>query len=291
MYQLRKNDPLRGLDHAARSRVRRAVRHGTAVHDPREAPTAATYADVVAGREQLIPLSVPVLLALLGAGAIAVTLGGLRPLWLLPLTVAVVVRPLQRRIRAKALASAEANRELARETGVHVPDAPAPKEAWQGVTSWGVVAVIAVLLAFHLGVGGLIGSEAAPAPPAPVEPDDAPHENAAWYAHAGRECRRATAAVERLEDLPNGPASRAKRHALRLRAFEAIAEGAGLSPDRVSGAMIHLYAAIRHERDAVALERTGKPATAEWQAALGEAKIAASMLEAFGVDGCASVFA
>jgi hypothetical protein len=289
VYQSRKNDPLRGLDHAARSRVRRAVRQGTTVHDPREAPTAAAYADVVAGREQLIPLSVPVLLALLGAGAIAVTLGSIRPLWLLPLAVAVVVRPLQRRIRAKAFAAAEANRELARETGVDVPDAPAPKEAWQGVTSWGVVAAIAVVLAFHLGVGGLIGSEAAPPLPAPVEHDDAPHENVAWYAHAERECKRATAAVEKL-DLPSGPALRAKRHALRLRTFEAIEEGAGLSPDRANGAMNHLYAAIRHERDAVALERARKPASAEWRAAADEARISTSLLQALGVDGCAPAF-
>lgn len=290
MYQSRKNDPLRGLDHAARSRVRRAVRHGTAVHDPREAPTAAAYADVVAGREQLIPLSVPVLLALLGAGAIAVALGSIRPLWLLPLAVAVIVRPLQRRIRAKAFASAEANRELARETGVHVPDAPVPKEAWQGMTSWGVVAAIAVVLAFHIGVGGLIGSDAAPPPPAPVEPDDSPHENVAWYAHAERECARATAAIEQL-DLQNGPAFRAKRHALHLRAFDAISDGAGWRPDEAHGAMIHLYAAIRHERDAVALERARKPASAEWQAAADEARISTSLLQALGVDGCAPAFA
>lgn len=289
MYQSRKNDPLRGLDHAARSRVRRAVRHGTAVDDPREAPTAAAYADVIAGREQLIPVSVPVLLALLGAGAIAVTLGGLRPFWLLPLAIAVIVRPLQRRIRAKAFAAAQANRELARETGVHVPDAPAPKEAWQGVTSWGVVAAIAVVLAFHLGVGGLIGSEAAPPPPAPVEPDDAPHENVAWYAHAERECKRATAAVGQL-DLPNGPAFRAKRHALHLQAFDAISDGAGWRPDEAHGAMIHLYAAIRHERGAVALERARKPASAEWRAAADEAKISTSLLQALGIDGCGPAF-
>lgn len=289
MYQSRKNDPLRGLDHAARSRARRAVRHGTAVHDPREAPAAAAYADVVAAREQLIPLSVPVLLALLGAGAIAVTLGSIRPFWLLPLVVAVIVRPLQRRIRAKARAAAEANRELARETGVHVPDAPAPKEAWQSVTSWGVVGAIAVVLAFHLGVGGLIGSEAAPPPPAPVEPDDTPHENAAWYVHAEHECNRATAAVEQL-DLPNGSAFRAKRHALRVRAFDAIADGAGFRPDEANGAMIHLYAVIRHERDALALERARKPGSAQWRAAADEAKVSTWLLQALGVDGCAPVF-
>jgi hypothetical protein len=289
VYQSRKNDPLRGLDHAARSRVRRSVRHGTAVHDPREAPTAAAYADVVAGREQLIPLSVPILLALLGAGAIAVTLGGLRPLWLLPLAVAVVVRPLQRRIRTKALAAAERNRELARETGVHVPERPGPKEAWQGVTSWGVVAVIAVLLAFHLGVGGLIGSEAAPPPPAAVEPDDSPHENAAWYAHATRQCKLAAAAVERL-GLPKGATFRAKRYAVRLRAFDAIADGAGFRPDRANGAMIHLYAAIRHERDALALERARKPASTRWQAAAHEAKVSTSLLQALGVDACGPAF-
>lgn len=289
MYQSRKNDPLRGLDHGARSRVRRAVRRGTAVHDPREAPTAASYADVVAGREQLIPLSVPVLLALLGAGAIVVTLGSIRPFWLLPLAVAVAVRPLQRRIRAKAFAAAEANRELARETGVHVPDVPTPKQEWRGVTSWGLVAAIAVGLAFHLGVGGVIGNEAAPPPPAPVEPDDTPHENVAWYTHAERQCKLATASVEKL-DVPNGPAFRAKRYALRVRAFDAIADGAGWRPDRAHGAMIHLYAAIRHERDALALERARKPASAQWRAAADEAKISTSLLQALGVDGCAPVF-
>jgi hypothetical protein len=265
------------------------VRHGTAVHDPREAPAAAAYADVVAGREQLIPFSVPVLLAVLGAGAIAVLAGGIRPLWLLPLAVALVVRPLQRRIRAKALAAATANRELARETGVHVPEAPAPKEAWQGVTSWGVVAVIGVLLAFHLGVGGLIGSEAAPPPPVPVEPDDAPHRNAAWYAHAELQCKRAAAAAEKLGS-PSSPSGRAERHALRLRTFDAISDGAGWRPDEAHGAMVHLYAAIRHERDALARERARKPAAEQWRAAADEAKISTSLLQALGVDGCAPAF-
>jgi hypothetical protein len=149
--------------------------------------------------------------------------------------------------------------------------------------------VIAVLLAFHLGVGGLIGSEAAAPPAAPVEPDDSPHENAAWYAHAKRQCRLATASVQEV-DPPNGRSFRAKRHALRLRAFDAIADGAGLSPDEANGAMIHLYAAIRHERDALALERARKPAAAKWRAASDEAKISMSLLQALGVDGCAPVF-
>jgi hypothetical protein len=289
VYQSRKNDPLRGLDHATRSRVRRAVRHGRAVHDPREAPKAAQYADAVAAREQLIPVSVPVLLALLGAGAIAVLLGSLRPLWLLPFAVAVVVRPIQRRMRARALASAEANREFARETGVHVPESPAPKQAWQGVTSWGVVAVIGVLLAFHLGAGSIIGSETASPPAALVEPSDAPNENAAWFAHAERQCSRARTALGQIA-LPNGAAFRAKRYAVRARTFDAIAEGAGYRPDQANGAMIHLYAAIRHERDAVALERSRKPASAMWRAAANEAKVSASLLEALGVEGCAAAF-
>ena len=289
MYQSRKSDPLKGLDHAARSRVRRSVRRGTAVHDPREAPVAVAYAKVVAAREQLIPLSVPVLVALVAAGAIAVALGSLRPLWLLPLAVAVVVRPLQRRIRAKAIVAAEANGALARETGVYVPDGPAPRAAWHGVTSWGVVGVIAVLLAFHLGVGRIVGGKGAPPPPpAAVEPDDAPVDNPRWYGHAEQQCRRAIGNLEHLD--VKAPTFRAQRYALRLSVFEAIAEGAGWRPDPANSAMVHLYAAIRHERDALALQRAKKPAATQWTAAAREANIATSLLRALHVKGCAPVF-
>ena len=97
------------------------------------------------------------------------------------------------------------------------------------------------------------------------------------------------ASVEQL-DLPNGRSFRAKRHALRLRAFDAIADGAGWRPDEANGAMIHLYAAIRHERDALALERARKPAAAKWRAAADEARISTLLLQALGVDGCAPVF-
>ncbi|HJV29100.1 MAG TPA: hypothetical protein VJ645_01150, partial [Gaiellaceae bacterium] len=89
---------------------------------------------------------------------------------------------------------------------------------------------------------------------------------------------------------PKGASFRAKRYAVRLRAFDAIADGAGFRPDRANGAMIHLYAAIRHERAALALERVHKSPSAEWRAAAHEAKVSTSLLQALGVDGCVPVF-
>lgn len=155
VYQSRKDDPLRGLDHAARRHIRRAVRTGTAVRDPREAPAAAAYADVVAARENPIPVGLPVILALLGAAALAVVAGVVPPVILLPFAVAIVVRPVQARIVSKAQAAAAANRAFAADIGVERPDVDAPRPAWQGAGPWAVAVCIALLVALHFGIRAL----------------------------------------------------------------------------------------------------------------------------------------
>jgi hypothetical protein len=289
MYQRRRDDPLRGLDHAARKRVRRAVRHGVAVHDPREAPAAAAYADVVAARETPIPFGFPVILALLAAAGVAVELGWLAPVWLLPFAMAVVVRPLETRIVARAKAAAAANRELAVATGVQLTDRPTPKPAWHGVTPWGIAAVMLFLSVAHAGVRAFDGGDLQGVPPASAEPTSAPVDNVAWYANAEARCRQAATVIA---DLParNAKAFRAWRFEVRTRTAAAIESGAGLSPDRVNGALAHLDRALRHEQLAVTLERRGRSAASEWKAASYEARVSTALLRAFGVHSCSRAF-
>ncbi len=289
MYQRRKDDPLRGLDHAARKRVRRAVRRGEAVRDPREAPQAAAYAEVVAARESPIPFGFPVILALLGGAGVAVELGRLAPVWLLPFAIAVVVRPLETRLVARAKAAAAANREVALTTGVAIPDRPAPKPAWHGVTPWGIAAVMIALSVAHFGVRALDGGNPHALPAPTAEPSSAPVDNVAWYANAEQRCQQAARAIA---DLPNrnARAFRARRFEVRARTATAIESGAGLSPDRANGALVHLDRALRHEELAVELERRRRAAASEWKAAASDAQIATSLLEALGVHGCSRAF-
>ena len=291
MYQSRRDDPLRGLDHAARKRVRRAVRRGEAVHDPRDAPPAAAYADCVAARENPIPFGLPLLLALLGVASVAVVLGVLGPVFLVPLAVAIVVRPLQARIVARARTSASLNRAYAVETGVQVADKPAPKPAWHDVTPKALVAVVFAVLALHVGLNVLDGGgEAEALPPPPAEPAPTPVDKPAWFANAEKRCHEAAAAIAAL---PSGRsrALKARRFDIRTRAADSVLEGVGLWPDEAHGAVVHLNSALRHEEKALELEQAGKPAAAEWKAASYEGGISASLLEALGVQGCARAFA
>lgn len=271
MYR-RKDDPTLSLDRAARRRIRRAVRRGLAVHDPREAPYAAAYAELVTARLQPIPLGVPVLVALLAGGIVAVAAGAARPVYVVPLLVAAAVRPLQRRWIERARTAAAANRQHTLTTGVQLLEYEPPTPAWQGVTAWGVAGLIVVVVALHIALSSTGGTvdEALP----PPTPEPAPIAiRPGWEKFAAARCRAAAKAIRRL------PATKAVRvRRLEIQEKLVLAIGDYPAPPAANGALLHLNAALRAERQA------------SRALAAREARYGVDLLEEVGVRGCAAAF-
>ena len=239
--------------------MRRAVRRGVAVHDPREAPYAAAYAELVAGRSQPIPMGLPVAAALLIGGIVAVAAGAARPIYLVPLLAAVLVRPLQRRRIARAHAAAGANRELALHTGVALLEYEPPTPAWHEVTPWTVAALIAVVVGIHLGLAATTDPIDTALPPPMAEPTPVA-ASPGWYALARKECARA---VHASRDVRNA-------------AVDKIWNSG--PPGEANGALMHLGAAMRAEEKG------------DRRLAKSEAKIAGFLFEELGLPSCARAF-
>jgi hypothetical protein len=254
----RKDDPTLKLDRDTRRRVRRAVREGVAVQDPREAPYAVAYAQLVASRSHTIPLGIRPFLALLAMAAVVIVLttgSAFRLIWLLAFAVAALVHPLQVRKLARAKAAEAANRETALVMGIPLLEYRPPKATWGGVSPTAYVLAFALLIGIHLVVAHGTGGDEAGLPPPTPEPTPVA-ANPSWYGLARKECARA--------------------HQPRSVTADKIWNAD--PPPEANGALIHLGASERAE------------AKGDERLAKREATIAGFLFRELGLPSCARAF-